>query len=60
MHTYGFDKNTILDRLECFGGFASFADTLRPKNIAELSSLPAQTKLIPSGCKKVPARRKKP
>jgi coenzyme F420-reducing hydrogenase gamma subunit len=51
MHTYGFDSETILDRLECFGGFAAFADTLRPKNKAELNSLPVQTKLMPFGRK---------
>ena len=32
MHTCGFDRETILDRLECFGGFAAFADTLRAKS----------------------------
>ena len=32
MHTYGFDSETILDRLECFGGFASFADKIRATN----------------------------
>lgn len=29
MHTYGVASETILDRLECFGGFASFAETIR-------------------------------
>lgn len=32
MHTYGFSNETLLDRLECFGGFASFADTVRSQN----------------------------
>jgi hypothetical protein len=32
MRTYGFAGETILDRLECFGGFAAFADTLRAKS----------------------------
>lgn len=41
MHTYGFDSETILDRLECFGGFASFADAVR-----------SQAKKTPAGRKK--------
>ena len=29
MEQHGFSKDTIIDRLECFGGFAAFADQLR-------------------------------
>ncbi len=29
MKQYGFSEDTILDRLECFGGFSAFADALR-------------------------------
>lgn len=31
MNRYGFSSETILDRLECFGGFQSFVDSI-PKN----------------------------
>ena len=29
MEQYGFSRDTIIDRLECFGGFAAYADQLR-------------------------------
>jgi coenzyme F420-reducing hydrogenase gamma subunit len=29
MDKYGFSKDTIIDRLECFGGFSAYADELR-------------------------------
>jgi hypothetical protein len=29
MKEYGFSEETMLDRLECFGGFAKHADALR-------------------------------
>jgi hypothetical protein len=29
MKEYGFSEETMLDRLECFGGFAQHAETLR-------------------------------
>lgn len=29
---YGFSKNTIIDRLECFGGFSEYAKALRKSN----------------------------
>ncbi|MDP2104453.1 MAG: hypothetical protein Q8J76_00550, partial [Desulfobulbaceae bacterium] len=29
MEQYGFSKDTIIDRLECFGGFASYVGPLR-------------------------------
>ena len=31
MKTRGFSTETILDRLECFGGFQEYADRLRKK-----------------------------